>query len=318
MSVFTTVTPEALSSWLRGYSIGELVELKGIAEGVTNTNYQLVTTQGRYVLTLFETLTAEDLPYYVNLMVHLARHGIASAAPIANLRDEYIDTLCGRPSIVVNWLNGKPVEHPDEVQCHALGAMLAQMHRAGETYPARMHNPRGPKWWRMTAEHLYSDLPEETRELLRHELHEQARHRYAHLPTGVIHADLFRDNVLMDGERIGGFIDFYYACNDLLSFDLAITVNDWCALPDGEIDPVRAKALCAGYQSVRPLNADERQAWPLVLRSAAIRFYVSRLLDWYRPASGELTWKKDPEVFGRILRAHIQRDVAATLSWLDD
>ncbi|WP_269531301.1 homoserine kinase [Chitinimonas sp. BJYL2] len=306
MSVFTTVTHAELAQWLKHYSIGDLVEIKGIAAGITNTNYAVKTTQGRYVLTLFETLHAHELPYYVNLMAHLAHHGIACAAPIANLRDEYIDTLNGKPTVMVAWLEGEPVEAPNVAQCDALGAMLAQMHRAGDTYTGRMANPRGPQWWTAAARDLHAYLPADEQALLRDEVTEQARHRFAHLPSGVIHADLFRDNVLMHGDRIGGFIDFYYACNDILIYDLAITVNDWCRQEDGQIDAVRAAALCFAYRAVRPLNPDEIEAWPLMLRAAALRFWVSRLWDWHKPAEGELTFRKDPTVFKQVLLAHRQ------------
>lgn len=314
MSVFTTVTPAELATWLKRYSLGDLVELKGIAAGITNTNYAVSTTQGKYVLTLFETLQASELPFYVNLMAHLAHHGIACAAPIANQRDEMIDSLCGRPTVLVGWLQGEPVDVPSPTQCHALGAMLAQMHRAGETYPGHMPNPRGPQWWTAAASELYPYLSSADASMLRNEISQQGRARFAHLPSGVIHADLFRDNVLMHGDRIGGFIDFYYACNDILIYDLAITVNDWCALPDGQIDAQRAQALCAGYQSARALNAAEREAWPLMLRAAALRFWVSRLWDWHKPPAGELTYRKDPGVFQHILHAHQQRGDAA--HWL--
>ncbi|QDQ26456.1 homoserine kinase [Chitinimonas arctica] len=314
MSVFTTVTPAELAVWLKGYSIGELVELKGIAAGITNTNYALTTTQGKYVLTLFETLQAHELPYYVNLMAHLAHHGIACAAPIANLRDAYIDRLAGKPTVLVSWLQGEPVESPNPAQCRAMGAMLARLHGAGASYAGHMANPRGPAWWSATAAELYAFMPEADGRQLRAEVAQQARHRFTQLPSGVVHADLFRDNVLMQGERIGGFIDFYYACNDVLIYDLAVTLNDWCARDDGEIDDERAAALCAGYQSVRALNAAERQAWSLMLRAAALRFWVSRLWDWHKPQAGELTWRKDPAVFQRILTCHQARTEAA--GWL--
>jgi len=308
MSVFTTVSPAAMATWLERYSLGSLVRLEGIASGVTNTNYKVVTTQGQYVLTLFETLQVSELPYYVNLMAHLAHHGIACAAPIANLRDEMIDELCGKPTIIVPWLDGAPIEQPTAAQCRALGAMLAHMHKAGATYTGRMSNPRGPTWWNAAAQQLYGFMEAQDATMLRDEVKLQGKHRFDHLPSGVIHADLFRDNVLMAQDHIGGFIDFYYACNDVLIYDLAITVNDWCALPDGDIDDDLAGALCEGYQAVRALNVDEKAAWLLMLRAAALRFWVSRLWDWHKPQSGELTYRKDPTVFQRILAHHAERD----------
>ncbi|PHV12742.1 homoserine kinase [Chitinimonas sp. BJB300] len=314
MSVFTTVSTPELASWLKRYALGELVELKGIAAGTTNTNYAVTTTQGQYVLTLFEALQTHELPFYVNLMAHLAHHGVACAAPIANQRDEMIDTICGRPTVLVGWLPGEPVEQANAAQCFALGAMLAQMHRAGETYPGHMANPRGPAWWNVVAPALYPYLSDDDAAMLKAEVGQQSRARFTHLPSGVIHADLFRDNVLMHGDRIGGFIDFYYACNDILIYDLAITVNDWCAQPDGEIEPELAQALCAGYQSARPLSEAEREAWPLMLRAAALRFWVSRLWDWHKPPVGELTYRRDPMTFQHILNTHQRRGEAA--HWL--
>jgi len=308
MSVFTTVSNAAMEAWLARYSLGSLTVLDGIASGVTNTNYKVTTTQGRYVLTLFETLRASELPYYVNLMAHLAHHGIACASPIANLRDEMIDELCGKPTIIVPWLEGAPIETPTAAQCHALGAMLAHMHKAGATYTGRMSNPRGPVWWNAAAQQLYGFMDHRDAQMLRDEVKLQGHHRFEHLPSGVIHADLFRDNVLMAGDQIGGFIDFYYACNDVLIYDLAITVNDWCALPDGQMHDELAHALCGGYQAVRALDAGEKDAWLLMLRAAALRFWVSRLWDWHKPQSGELTYRKDPTVFQRILAHHAERD----------
>ncbi|MDR3429769.1 homoserine kinase [Silvimonas sp.] len=307
MSVFTTVTPDELAPFLKRYSIGQLVELKGIAAGVTNTNYFVTTTHGRYVLTLFETLQAEELPFYVNLLAHLAHHGIAVAAPIANLDDQYIDTLNGRPTLLVTCVPGGVAETPNEAQCAQVGEMLAQMHLASRSYGGYMKNPRGVQWWADTAAAVDEFLAPADAALLRAEVALQQSQDYRSLPAGVVHADLFRDNVLMDGDRVGGFIDFYYACNDALLYDVAIALNDWCALADGEIDPVRARALLRGYQGVRPFVAEEIAAWPVMLRGAALRFWTSRLLDFYKPAAGEMTFAKDPTHFQRVIQQHTGR-----------
>lgn len=304
MSVYTTVSPEALAVWLERYTIGHLLELKGIAAGVTNTNYFVTTTHGRYVLTVFEVLQLEELPYYLNMMSHFARHGVAVAAPVADQNDAFASLLEGKPACLVSCLAGGDVSEPTPNQCAQVAEMLAQMHLAGQTYPAHMDNPRGPKWWSETAASLYSDLPETEVNLLREEIAFQEAHRFDQLPRGVIHADLFRDNVLFDGETISGFIDFYYACNDLFLYDLAIALNDWCALPSGDIDASRATAMLAAYQSVRPLTEMEREVWPVMLRAAGIRFWVSRLLDFYRPQSGEMTFAKDPSQFRRVIEQH--------------
>lgn len=307
MSVYTSVTDSEMRSWLQRYALGELVELKGIAAGITNTNYFVTTTHGRYVLTLFEVLKLEELPYFLKLKSHLSRHGVACPAPIADHTDSFASLLAGKPACLVSCLHGGDVSAPNAAQCHAVGEMLAQMHQAGQTFPLRMDNPRGPAWWSHTAAELYAAMPAEDAAMLREEITFQGSHRFDFLPQGVIHADLFRDNVLMDGDRIAGFIDFYYACNDILLYDVAIALNDWARLPDGSIDATLARALLAGYQSVRPFSADELAAWPVMLRAGALRFWVSRLLDFHRPAAGELTFTKDPGVFQRLLAAHRER-----------
>ena len=307
MSVYTTVTPEALEPWLARYDIGRLVALKGIAAGVTNTNYFVTTTQGRYVLTLFEALQLDELPFYLNLTHHLSRHGVAVAGPVADRTDQFASMLAGKPACLVHCLPGTDVSAPTPAQCAQVGAMLASMHIAGDTFPMSMPNPRGPHWWSVTAAAVYPFMAPADAALLRDELHLQNSHRYAYLPRGIIHADLFRDNVLFDGEQISGFIDFYYACNALLLYDLAIAVNDWAMLADGDIDNERARAFIDAYRAVRPLQQAEIEAWPLMLRAAAIRFWVSRLYDLHLPAAGELTYAKDPAAFQHVLERHRQR-----------
>ncbi|GGP25717.1 homoserine kinase [Silvimonas amylolytica] len=307
MSVFTTVTPDDLAPFLKRYCIGQLVELKGIAAGVTNTNFFVTTTHGRYVLTLFETLQAEELPYYVNLLAHLAHHGIASAAPIANLDDQYVDTLNGKPTLLVTCLPGKVAEHPNTTQCAEVGEMLAQMHLASRSYGGYMKNPRGVQWWADTAAEVAPLMSPADAQMLLAEVTLQQSTDYRALPSGMVHADLFRDNVLMDGDRVGGFIDFYYACNDAWLYDVAIALNDWCSTEDGNIDDERARALLSGYTGVRELDSAEIAAWPTMLRGAALRFWTSRLLDYYKPASGEMTFAKDPTHFQRVIEHHTRR-----------
>ncbi|QEL56791.1 homoserine kinase [Chromobacterium paludis] len=313
MSVYTTVSRDSLQQWLQGYALGQLVDFQGIAAGITNTNYFVTTTQGRYVLTLFETLQLEELPYFLSLMSHLDKHGVACPAPIADNADRFASLLAGKPACLVSCLAGRDVNHPNATQCRAVGKMLAQLHKAGATFPQKMRNPRGPRWWSRTAQLLYPQLPSDSAEALREEIQFQDSHRFDHLPSGVIHADLFRDNVLLDGNNISGFIDFYYACNDILLYDVAIAVNDWARREDGELDDELARAFLNGYQSERPLTEAERACWPVMLRGAALRFWVSRLQDLYQPVSGELTYTKDPEAFRRLLAAHRNR----TTFWLD-
>jgi homoserine kinase type II len=309
MSVFTTVTPEQLSAWLRNYSIGTLVELRGILSGIENTNYFVTTTHGVYVLTLFEKLTRDELPFYLDLMAHLSNHGLPVAKPIANLQNCFLGELNGKPAAIVTCLPGEPVMDPAPGHCARVGEVLADLHKSGQTYRGHLDNLRGAKWWAGVAPDIYPFLKSEDVDLLRSEIAFQAGCSHAGLPRGVVHADLFRDNVLFDGEHVGGFIDFYFACIDDLVYDVAITVNDWCTRPDATLDPVRTKALLDAYQAVRPFTPEECAAWPAMLRAGALRFWVSRLYDFHLPRPGELTHAHDPERFRRILRHH--RDNAA-------
>ena len=303
MSVFTRVTPEELSAWLKRYAIGALVDLRGIAAGIENTNYFVTTSHGRFVLTLFEKLSPGQLPFYLNLMAHLARHGIPCPAPVADRNDEYLGTLKGKPATLVTCLPGAPLDSPQPRHCGQVGAILGAMHLAGKSYGGALENPRGPKWWREAAGEVAPFLDARRRELLSSELEFQAEHRDLDLPRGPVHADLFRDNVLFEADRVGGVIDFYFAGIDAFLFDVAVTLNDWCVDPAGEIDGERAAALLAAYRRARDFTRSEREAWPVLLRAAALRFWLSRLHDFYLPRAGELTHAHDPEHFRRVLEA---------------
>ncbi len=316
MSVYTTVTPEELSGWLKQYSLGTLVELRGIASGIENTNYFVTTSHGRYVLTLFERLSAADLPYYINLMAHLAHHGIPCPSPIATLQNDYLNRLKGKPACLVSCLKGASITAPAPDHCAQVGEMLANMHLAGSSYPAALANPRGPAWWRATAPKIMPKLNPDEAALLKEELRFQALYRHDELPRGVIHADLFRDNALFDNGILAGVIDFYYACNDAWLYDLAIAVNDWCVTEHGAIDAVRTQAMIEAYHAVRPLSAIERGAWPVMLRAGALRFWLSRLYDFHYPRPGELTHAKDPDHFKRILSSHIAKQGELTRTWV--
>ncbi len=306
MSVFTTVSPEDLQHWLQDYAVGELRELHGIAAGIENTNYFVTTSTGRYVLTLFEKLTAQELPFYLNLMAHLAERGVPSAHPLANRAGSYLGTLKGKPAALVARLDGSDVAAPTAAQCSAVGTVLARLHLAGESYPTTMDNPRGPRWWTGVLPAVMPFLPATEAALLQDEVRFQSQYRFSDLPRGAIHADLFRDNVLFSGDRVAGVIDFYFACTDVLLYDIAITVNDWCIHADGTQDFSRARALLDAYAAVRPYTAVERGAWPVMLRAAALRFWVSRLYDFHLPRAGELTHAKDPGHFRRILELRIR------------
>jgi homoserine kinase type II len=315
MSVYTKVTESELGDWLKAYPVGTLVELKGIAAGIENTNYFVTTTRGRYVLTLFERLPAKDLPFYLGLMAHLARHGVPCPSPLADRSNRLLSELNGKPAALVTRLPGAVVLQPSAEHCAEVGAVLANMHLAGQSYAGALDNPRGPKWWRETAPRVASFLDEHRRRLLEAELAFQSRHRLRSLPRGPVHADLFRDNVLFEGPRIGGMVDFYFAGVDAWLFDVAVTLNDWCVHADGKVDQPRAAALLGAYHAVRPFTAVERGAWPVMLRAASLRFWLSRLYDFHLPRPGELVHAHDPEHFRRILELRI-RD-AHDPPWVD-
>ena len=302
MSVFTPVSEADLAQWLRNYSLGELKACEPIEAGIENTNYFVTTTQGRYVLTLFERLPAEELPFYLQLMAHLARHGIPCPAPIADLSDRYLGVLNGKPAALVTRLPGRSLEDPHPAHCAELGALLARMHLAGRSYSAFLENPRGPKWWRLAAREVAPFLDDAKRKLLETELAFQAEQRFPDLPRGPVHADLFRDNTLWEDGRISGVVDFYFAGVDCFLYDVAVCANDWC-LDGAGLQAERLRAFLGAYNAVRPFTAHERSAWLAMLRAAALRFWLSRLYDLYLPRPGMLVHAHDPEQFRRILEA---------------
>lgn len=302
MSVFTPVSEADLAQWLRNYSLGELRVSEPIEAGIENTNYFVTTTQGRYVLTLFERLPAEELPFYLQLMAHLARHGIPCPAPIADLSDRYLGVLNGKPAALVTRLPGRSLEEPHPAHCAELGALLARMHLAGRSYSAFLENPRGPKWWRLAARDVAPFLDDAKRKLLEAELAFQAEQRFPDLPRGPVHADLFRDNTLWEDGRISGVVDFYFAGVDCFLYDVAVCANDWC-LDGAGLQAERLRAFLGTYNAVRPFTAHERAAWLAMLRAAALRFWLSRLYDLYLPRPGMLVHAHDPEHFRRILEA---------------
>ena len=317
MSVYTPVSESQLSEWLRNYSVGSLAELEPVAAGIENTNYFVTTSQGRYVLTLFERLPAAELPFYLGLMAHLARHGIPCPAPIADLSDQYLSSLNGKPAALVTRLHGSSIERASVHECAELGALLGRMHLAGRSYHEYLDNPRGPKWWRAAARDLRPFLDAEAQGLLDEELRFQSLYRFPDLPRGPVHADLFRDNALFDGGRISGVIDFYFAGVDCLLFDLAVCANDWCLVDparDQGLDDARVLALLEAYAGLRPFTALERGAWPVLLRAAGLRFWLSRLHDFHLPRRGMLVHAHDPEHFRKVLTLHV---AVSDAPWVD-
>jgi homoserine kinase type II len=316
VSVYTAVSEGELSEWLRRYSVGRLAALEPIKSGIENTNYFVTTSQGRYVLTLFERLPAAELPFYLDLMAHLARHGIPCPAPIADLSDRYLGELNGKPAALVTRLPGRSVDRPGVAECGELGMLLARMHLAGRSYAGYLENPRGPKWWRFAAREVQRFMKKEDFDFLERELQFQSDHRFPDLPRGPVHADLFRDNALFEQGRVSGVIDFYFAGVDCLAYDIAVCANDWCLVDpaaDARLDRAHARALLEGYHAVRPLEPAEREAWPAMLRAAALRFWLSRLYDFHLPRPGMLVHAHDPEHFRRVLELRAAGDAA----WLD-
>lgn len=309
MSVYTTVTAQELDAWLARYSVGGLTELQPIISGIENTNYFVTTEKGRYVLTLYERLPADELPFYLNLMAHLARAGVEVPAPEPDRTGSLFSMLNGRPASLVQRIDGVPVDEPSVADCAAVGAALGRLHIASQRYRARLTNRRGPAWWRQAARSVRAHLDDGQNELLANEIKYQTGFGKVKLPKGAIHGDLFCDNVLFADGRVTGIIDFGFAATDFLAYDLAITVNDWCLQPDatrsGQLDPERVRAMVGAYNELRPLGFDERALWGPLLRAAALRFWLSRLYDLHIPRPGELTHAHDPMSFERILKSRV-------------
>ena len=304
MSVYTTVTADELDAWLARYAQGALVEHAPIAAGIENTNYFVTTERGRFVLTLYERLPAEDLPFYLNFMAHLARCGVDVPAPIPDRTGALFSHLNGRPAGLVTRVDGAPLATPGVDACAAVGEALAKLHLASQSYRPRLTNRRGPAWWRQAARAVRPFITPAQNELLANEVRFQTGFGKAALPKGAIHGDLFCDNVLFNGARVAGIIDFGFAATDYFAYDLAIAVNDWCVAGDhAALDRERLQAMIRGYDGVRTLTSEERVQWPSLLRAAALRFWVSRLYDLHLPRPGELTHAHDPAPFERILRA---------------
>jgi len=316
MAVFTPVSLDDLTPWISNFRLGKVLSVKGISSGIENSNFFVTTESGEYVLTLFEKLQFDQLPFYLNLMRHLADRKVLVPAPIANAQGEILSTLRGKPACLVTKLEGDWQPTPGPVHCAAVGEMMARMHLAGRDYPAYQPNLRGLEWWVATAPVVQPYLGQEARGLLMDEIRYQqdfaSTDIYKQLPSGPIHADLFRNNVMFNGEKLSGFFDFYFAGHDTWLFDVAVAVNDWCIdLDTGEFDPGRVRAFLDAYHAARPCSEAERLAWQPVLRSAALRFWLSRLYDFHLPRSAEMLTPHDPRHFERILRERISGTVPA-------
>ncbi len=301
MSVYTAVEESEMREFLAGFAQGELVAFRGIREGIENTNYFVTTERGRWVLTLFEILPFEALPWYLELMACLAGEGVPVARPMASRSGEMLHRLKGKPAVLFERLAGASDLMPDARHCEALGAALGKTHRVAMDYRPLRQNDYGMAWMERLGGELAPFLPSDEAALLESELSWQAGLALRGLPRGVIHGDLFRDNVLFDGGRVSALLDWYNAGHDALLRDLAITLNDWCHREDGGLDPARTRALLQGYHRQRPLVTGEGEGLPAMLRAGALRFWLSRLRDRHFPREGALTFQKDPDWFRRML-----------------
>jgi homoserine kinase type II len=306
MAVFTPVTLDDLAHWSTQFPLGKVLAIKGISSGIENSNFFITTEAGEYVLTVFENLTFEQLPFYLHLMRHLAERGVLVPAPVANAEGKILNSLHGKPASIVTKLEGTCQMAPAPAHCAAVGAMLAKMHLAAQDFAMHQPNLRGLDWWKETTPIVLPHLSDDDRQLLRAEMHFQeafaASEPYHRLPRGPIHADLFRNNVMFKGDQLTGFFDFYFAGCDTWLFDVAVTVNDWCIDVDsGTFDATRVRAMLDAYHTVRPFSAAEQTSWQAMLRAGALRFWISRLFDYYLPRDAELLTPHDPSHFERIL-----------------
>jgi len=314
MAVFTDVTPAEAGALTERLGAGRLQQLQGIGAGIENSNFFVTTDCGDWVLTLFERLTADQLPYYLQLMQHLAQRGLPVPEPRADAGGQILHQLAGKPAALVNRLPGHHQLAPDLHHCAQLGGLLARMHLAVADFALQQPNLRGRAWWRQIAPLVRPHLTPVQRQLLDDELafqHQVALSpAFAALPQGAVHADLFCDNVLFDGlpghEKLTGAFDFYFAGTDSFGYDLAVCLNDWCLnADDASLDMARAQALVQAYEAQRPLSATEHRLLPALLRAAALRFWLSRLGDWHLPRPAALLQPKDPGHFERVLRQRI-------------
>jgi homoserine kinase type II len=319
MAVYTEVSDEDLRGFLARYDLGEVLSFKGIAEGVENSNYFLQTTRDRFILTLYEKRVREtDLPFFLGLMEHLAEGGLECPLPVRDREGQALGRLAGRPAVIVTFLEGIAVKRPGAGHCRAVGAELARFHEIGRSFSGRRPNALSLDSWSGLyagaggqADRLAPGLAARTEA----ELAELAAIWPTGLPDGVIHADLFTDNVFFIGDRLSGLIDFYFACTDALAYDLAICLNAWCFEPDWSFNATKGRAMIAGYQSVRPLEPEEVDALPALARGSALRFMLTRLVDWLNVPPGALVRPKDPLEYDRKLAFHRRVASAAEYGW---
>jgi homoserine kinase type II len=316
MAVYTSVPDDALDALLAGYAIGDRVALKPIAEGVENSNFQLLTTAGRYILTIYEKrVDPADLPFFLGLMDHLAARAIACPVPVHDREGRSLQTLCGKPAAIVSFLDGHSPRRIDAARCWALGGTLASLHEAVADFGGHRANALSVGSWRPLLDACRKSpapLPEGLVDLVDPTLEGLEAAWPRNLPAGVIHADLFPDNVFFAGDTVTGVIDFYFACNDLFAYDVAICLNAWCFEPKGDYNLTKGRAFLQGYLGVRPMLAAEIEALPVLATGAAMRFLLTRLYDWLNLVEGALVEPKDPMEYARklVFHRHAQGPVA--------
>jgi homoserine kinase type II len=308
VAVYTDVAAEDLGSFLAGYDVGDLLAYKGIAEGVENSNFLVHTSRGYFILTLYEKRVAtKDLPFFLGLMEHLHARGITCPQPVKNKRGEVLGKVAGRPAAMITFLDGMWIRRPTPAHCSALGEALAKLHLAGLDFAGHRANALSVEGWRPLYEHCRDRADEVQRDLkafLGTELTHLEQSWPRDLPQGIIHADLFPDNVFFLGSRLSGLIDFYFACTDALAYDVAVCLNAWCFETDHSYNVTKGRSLLQAYAEVRPLSDAERDALPLLARGAAMRFLLTRLVDWFDVPPGALVRPKDPLEYVRKLRFH--------------
>ena len=308
MAVYTEVGEDDLAQFLADYDLGEMMSFKGIAEGVENTNYVLHTKRGYFILTLYEKrVKKEDLPFFIGLMEHLAARAINCPQPVKNKKGVALGELAGRPATLVTFLEGLWIRRPNVSHCQALGEAMAALHKAGDGFKLRRDNALGHANWKSLAQSISGradEIASGLAALIQQEASEIEKSWPKGLPEGVIHADLFPDNVFFLGKKLSGLIDFYFACNDLFAYDIAVALNAWCFEIDGSFNVTKGRALLSGYNNVRKLDAKEIAALPLLARGASLRFLLTRAIDWLNVPPGALVRPKDPTEYQKKLNFH--------------
>jgi homoserine kinase type II len=308
MAVYTEVGDQDLAKFVAEYDIGAVTSCKGIAEGVENSNYLLHTERGSYILTLYEKrVRPQDLPFFLRFMEHLARAGLACPTPVRGRDGQALRTLCGRPAAVITFLEGMWPRQVTPLHCRLLGEAMARMHLAGQSFPMARPNDLSLQGWRKLAQSCLpraSEVNDFLAPLIRDELEFLGARWPKDLPAGVIHADLFPDNVFFLGERVSGIIDFYFACNDFFAYELAICLNAWCFEREGDFNVTKARLMLQAYRQVRPITGAEVAALPLLARGSALRFLLTRLYDWLNHPAGAFVRPKDPMEYAKKLRFH--------------